>query len=317
VYHNFIGIDISKDEFHVAVFGNNAVTQFANSEKGFKDFAKVNKELLVNGLVVLEATGGYETALLNYCQNKKIAAHRANTKVVKSFIRSLSKIGKSDAIDAQGLARYAKERHEDLQLYIKIADTEKELAELANRRSDLKRALTQEKNRLQAPDNKFCKSSNELIIEALKREIERLTKRQQELIGESESLRAKIELLAKEVAGIGETTAIQLVSVFPELGKLNRRQVASLAGLAPHPNESGKKIGYRATRGGRDNIKPILYMAAMAAARSKNKLGEFYKKLIAKGKKPMVALVALMRKILIIANAKIKELERKNICPQI
>jgi transposase len=317
VYHNFIGIDISKDEFHVAVFGNNTVTQFANSEKGFKDFAKANKEFLVNGLVVLEATGGYEAALLNYCQTKKIAAHRANTKVVKSFIRSLSKLGKSDAIDAQGLARYAKERHEDLQLYVKIADTEKELTELANRRSDLKRTLTQEKNRLQAPDNKFCKSSNELIIEALKKEIERLTKRQQELISENESLTAKIELLAKEVAGIGETTAIQLVSVFPELGKLNRRQVASLAGLAPHPNESGKKIGYRATRGGRDNIKPILYMAAMAAARSKNKLGEFYKKLIAKGKKRMVALVALMRKILIIANAKIKELECKNICSQV
>lgn len=318
MYHNFFGVDISKDEFHVAIFGNSKVTQFDNSEKGFKEFVKTNKQILVNGFVVLEATGGYESSLLRYLQDERIAAHRANTRVVKSFIRSLSKLGKSDSIDAQGLARYAKERHEDLQLYVQVSDIEKELAELANRRSDLKHALTQEKNRLQAPDNKYCKSSNELIIEALTKEIKRLTELQQKLISESKSLKAKTELLAAEVAGIGETTAIQLISVFPELGKLNRRQVASLGGVAPHPNESGKKIGYRQTRGGRDNIKPILYMAAMAAARSKGKLGEFYKKLIAKGKKPMVALVALMRKILIIANAKIKEWEHKNICcPQI
>ena len=314
MYHNFIGIDISKDEFHVAVYGNNKVTQFANSEKGFVNFVNTNKQILNDGLVVLEATGGYESSLLNHLQKKKIAAHRANTRVVKSFIRSLSKLGKSDAIDAQGLARYAKERYEDLQLYVKVSDTEKELTELANRRSDLKRVLSQEKNRRQAPDNQYCKPSNDLIIEALEKEIKRLTERQQKLINEAKSLKAKIDLLAAEVVGIGETTAIQLISVFPELGKLNRRQVASLAGVAPHPNESGKKIGYRQTRGGRDNIKPILYMAAMAAARSKSRLGEFYKKLIAKGKKPMVALVALMRKILIIANAKIKELETKSAC---
>jgi transposase len=309
VYHNFIGIDISKCEFHMAVYGNSKVTQFDNSEKGFEEFVNTNNQILNNGLVALEATGGYESSLLEYLQKNNIAVHRANTRVVKSFIRSLSKLGKSDAIDAQGLARYAKERHEELQLYVQGSDTEKELTELANRRSDLKRVLTQEKNRLQAPDNKYCKSSNKLIIEALEKEVERLSKCQQELINKSESLKTKVKLLTTEVAGIGEITAIQLISVFPELGKLNRRQVASLAGVAPHPNESGKKVGYRMTRGGRDNIKPILFMAAMAAARSKDKLGEFYKKLIANGKKPMVALTALMRKILIIANAKIKDLE--------
>lgn len=129
------------------------------------------------------------------------------------------------------------------------------------------------------------------------------------MVTKNQSIQAKINLLKNEVDGIGEVTAIQLVSVFPELGKMNRRQVASLAGLAPHPNESGKKIGYRMTRGGRNNIKPILFMAAMGAARSKSKLGKFYKSLIARGKKPMVALVAVMRKIIVIANAKIKDLE--------
>lgn len=309
MYHNFVGIDISKNEFHVAIYGMGKVTIFNNNHAGFKDFNKANKQILANALVVLEATGGYEAALLQYLQNNKIAVHRANTRVVKSFIRSLSKLGKSDAIDAGGLARYAKERHQELQVYIQVSDVEKELAQLADRHTELKHILTQEKNRLRAPDNRYCKGSNEILIKSLEIEITRINALQHQLINENVVLKEKVELLAKEVDGIGVITAVQLISIFPELGKLNRRQVASLAGVAPHPNESGKKIGYRMTRGGRDNIKPVLFMAAMSAARSKSRLGDFYKKLIANGKKPMVALVALMRKIIIIVNAKLKDLD--------
>jgi transposase len=217
-------------------------------------------------------------------------------------------LGKSDAIDAHGLARYAKERHEELAIHVQISNAEKELTELANRRTELKRILIQEKNRLQAPDNQYCKPSNQILIKLLEDEVIRISDRQKTIIQENNNLKAKVELLTNEIEGIGETTAIQLISTLPELGKLNRRQIASLAGVAPHPNESGKKIGYRMTRGGRDNIKPILFMAAMSASRSKTKLGIFYKKLVANGKKPMVAMVALMRKIIIISNAKLKNM---------
>ena len=99
----------------------------------------------------------------------------------------------------------------------------------------------------------------------------------------------------------------------PELGTIDRRKIASLGGLAPHPNESGNKIGYRYTRGGRSDIKPVLFMAAMTAARSHSPLGEFYRKLVASGKKKMVALTALMRKILVIANAKIRDFYKENL----
>ena len=95
--------------------------------------------------------------------------------------------------------------------------------------------------------------------------------------------------------------------MLPELGKINRKEIASLAGLAPHPNESGKKVGHRYTRGGRTDIKPVLFLAAMTAARSKSNLGDFYKKLVDAGKKKMVALTALMRKILVIANVRIRD----------
>lgn len=308
MYHNFIGIDISKNDFHVAVYGNNKVVIFENTPNGFKDFIRTNNQDLANSLVVLEATGGYEAALVKYLQDNQIAVHRANTRVVKSFIRSLSKLGKSDAIDAHGLARYAKERYAELKIHVQVSVIEKELFELANRHTELKRILVQEKNRLKSPDNQYCKVSNKILMQSLEVEIARIDTRQKQLIDENMELKNKIDILTKEVAGIGKITAIQLISTLPELGKLNRRQVASLAGVAPHPNESGKKIGYRMTRGGRIDIKPILFMAAMAAAKSKGKLGEFYKKLIATGKKPMVALVALMRKIVVIANAKLKEL---------
>jgi transposase len=138
VYHNFVGIDISKNEFHVAIYGNSKVTQFDNTLAGFKAFKKANLQILSNALVVLEATGGYEAALVKYLQDSQIAVHRANTRIVKSFIRSLAKLGKSDAIDANGLARYAKERHEVLAVHVQVSDVEKELAELANRRTELK-----------------------------------------------------------------------------------------------------------------------------------------------------------------------------------
>jgi transposase len=106
----------------------------------------------------------------------------ANTRVVKSFIRSLSKLGKSDTIDAQGLARYAKERHEELKLYKPNSDADKELLELTNRKTELKHMLVQEKNRLQAPNNKYCKSSNTTVIKLLQNELDRLKKPQKELI---------------------------------------------------------------------------------------------------------------------------------------
>jgi transposase len=109
----------------------------------------------------------------------------------------------------------------------------------------------------------------------------------------------------KTVPGLGDIISTNLLAFMPELGVADRRQIASLGGVAPHPNESGKKIGYRCTRGGRANVKRMLFMAAMTASRSNSKLGEFYQRLVAAGKKKMVALTALMPKILVIANARL------------
>jgi len=308
VYHNFIGIDIGKDELYVAVYGENKVTIYNNNKSGFIKMFKALKPQLNNSLVVLENTGGYEAEVIRYLQIKRIDVHRADTRKVKSFIRSTGRLGKSDSIDAHGLSRYAKERHEELKLYEQMQGAARELLQVTNRRSELKQMLVQEKNRLQAPDNQGMKKSHQTFIDFLNIEIGKIEKLQKELVSANKELQAKVELLKNEVDGIGEITAINILSTLPELGTLNRRQIASLSGVAPHPYESGKKIGYRSTRGGREVVKKILFMAALTATRSKGRLGEFYRGLVARGKKPMVAITALMRKIIVIANAKIKTL---------
>ncbi len=308
MYHNFVGVDISKNDFHVAIYGNKVTQSFDNNTEGFNKFFATYSNELSNGFVVLETTGGHEAKLINYLQENKIAVHRANTRIVKSFIRSTGKLGKSDKIDAIGLARYAKERHAELAVYVPRDLTQKELLQLSNRLRELKVMRASEKNRAKAPDNEFIAISCHELISSLTKYIEQIELRIQELIALDKQLQDKVKVLSDEIDGIGAATAISLLINMPELGQLDRRKIASLSGTAPHPYESGKKIGYRGVRGGRYIIKPILFMAAMAASRTKGKLGQFYQSLIAKGKKPMVALTALMRKIIVIANAKLRDL---------
>ena len=310
MYHNFIGIDISKNDFVVAIHSDKKTFKYLNNSKGFNELLEKHPILKNNSFVVLETTGGYEKALLEYLLSNKIAVHRANTRVVKYFIRSTGQLGKSDNIDALGLARYGHERHQCLNLYKPNKDNLQELVKYTLRKQDLKKQLVAEKNRFQAPDQECTKESHQRVIEFFEQEILIVEGLIDDLVGECKYLTKARDLLVKEVAGLGKATATALLALMPELGNLNRKQIASLAGVAPYPYESGKKIGYRKTYGGRADLKPVLFMSAMTASRSNGKLGVFYNKLVENGKKKMVALIAVMRKIIVIANAKIRDLKR-------
>lgn len=304
MYQYFFGIDISKDSFTVALFNEKKSINFENTKLGFMEFCKTYEKQLDQSLIVLETTGGYEIQLITFLQSKNYSVHRANTRKVKSFIRSYGNLAKSDSIDAFWLANYTHERHPKLELYKE--SPHKKLLKLVQRRNDLKQMLVQEKNRLQAPDQKELKKSFEAIIKSLEMQIKLIDEKINEICNQTSYLN-ELKKVLKNITGIGDVIAVQLIALLPELGLIDRKKIASLAGLAPHPNESGKKIGYRNTRGGRSDVKPILFMAALTASRSKSRLGEFYTKLVAAGKKKMVALTALMRKILVIANAKIRD----------
>lgn len=307
MYQNFIGVDISKADFYVAKYGEKSAVMFPNNLNGFKSFCKKYQDIIESSLVVLETTGGYEMALVSFLCSRGISVHRADTRKVKYFIRSHGQKAKSDAIDAQGLATYGFERHNLLSIYTPLSKTSEQLRQLMERRLDLVASMASEKNRQQAPNlDPIVKKSCMTMIKYFKQEIVLLENKMDALFESEPFAKQKLEVL-KEVDGIGDVISKNLLIALPELGTVNRRKIASLAGVAPHPNQSGLKVGYRRTGGGRAQVRTILFMSAMSASKSKGRLGDYYRSLIARGKKKMVAMVALIRKILVIANAKLAE----------
>lgn len=304
-YNNFIGIDIGKFNFYVAIHGNKNTKEYENNSPGINSFIKDYKENLTNSLSILETTGGHEMELLLTLCDKNFIVHRANTRKVKSFIRSYGNEAKTDILDAKALALYGHERSATLEAFTPQSKKALELYALVGRRQDLKQMLVAETNRSKSPLAKIVSKSCATIIDAISTEINNIDLEISNLIKTDTTLKAKQDIL-ETIPGIGPIISSQLLICVPELGSLDRRQIASLTGLAPRANDSGKHKGYRRTGNGRNGIKPMLFMAAMAARNSKSELKVFYDNLIKRGKKKMVALVALMRKIIVIANARLK-----------
>lgn len=305
-YLYYIGIDIGKETIDVAVHGQKTVTQYANNSSGFRAFKKRYTEELPDSFVVLEATGGYENALVSFLQAEQVAVHRASPLAAKHFLRSLRLRAKTDRLDALALARYGAERHSELALLLPPEPAQQRLAELVARRDDLVKMRVMEKQRLKHPRYKNLQPSLKQTIKFLTTQIENLEQQMRHAIAACKTLTRKMHVLM-QITGIGFQTAANLLAKMPELGTLSRKQAASLAGLAPHPKDSGKSTGYRSTTGGRSSLKSNLYPAAMSAKTHCPSLKTFYQNLRDKGKLPMVALTAVMRKLIIIANAKIRD----------
>lgn len=305
-YQNFIGIDIGKFSFVVASLDKKTTSEYQNSAAGIAEFIDEYKEVLPDALTVLETTGGYELELLYTLCGCSFDVHRADTRKVKYFIRSFGSEVKTDALDAKALAYYGKERLEKLMLFKPQSKQSILLFQIIQRRNDLKQMIVAEKNRFRELSEKSIQKSIKKMIKTLETQIELMTSQAKEIIESDEVLSKKLKVL-KTVPGIGNIIAFELLVLLPELGQLTRKKIAALAGVAPRAKDSGTYRGYRSTGHGRSGIKPSLFMAAMAARNSNTELKVFYEKLIKKGKKKMVALVALMRKIIVIANARLKE----------
>lgn len=257
-------------------------------------------------LVVCEATGGYEAALLDAVTRAGHAAHRADARRVKAFIRSLGTLAKTDALDAAALARYAQERHDRLARWAPRDEARQLLATLVATRSDIVCARTACTNRLKAPGAAPVAAELRALVQAHEQTIAGLDARITALL-DAEPAFARDAATLRTIPGIGATTAAALLALLPELGTLDRRRIASLAGLAPHPRQSGNRDGYRKTRGGRSEVKRVLFMAAMSAVRFDPAIKAFYQRLRDNGKKPIVALTAAMRKLVTIAHAKLRD----------
>lgn len=297
-----VGIDVSKDKLDIFIrpdkryfFRENAP---ASINKLSKELKKLNPDL-----VAMESTGGYEKQLVKALVKAGIKTAVVNPKLIKDFAKSGGARAKTDKLDAAVIAHYA-EVYKPKEVVL-ASESEQELDELVTRRRQLTDIKVAESNRL--------KQAKGIIANDIKKHIEWLNQRIKEIdsqlneqIQKSDQLKFNSEIMIS-VPGVGKVLTSTLLLQLPELGKVSGKRVSALVGLAPYNRDSGKLKGQMTIYGGRKDVRGALYMPTWTAVKFNPVIREFYQRLIAKGKKPKVAIIACMHKLLIILNSLIKK----------
>lgn len=292
----YMGIDVSKTYLDVYVPNDDSYVRYANSTEGLKKLKKILPKQLCG--IIMEATGGLEKRAHEWLHQRGYAVSVVNPRCVRRLAQGIGILAKTDKLDAKMLAHYG----EIVKPIVTKPRTqqEKQLWDLVTRRRQLVEMSTQEKNRL-SQASKNVEKNIETTLSFFKKSIAALEKKITKLVATDKQLSKNKEILMS-VSGIGETAAIQILTELPELGKVNDKKIAALVGVAPFNCDSGKMKGRRAIWGGRISVRNTLYMVALVASRHNPVIREYYVKLCNKGKPKKVALVACMRKLLIILN---------------
>lgn len=298
---SYVGIDVSKAWLDVASVPDQGQGRFPNTETGINALVQQLASQPPQ-LIVLEATGGYERAVLMALLDAGHPASLVNPRRVRDFAKACGKLAKTDRIDAQTLAEFGRALRPEV--HERISEQQRELASLLQRRRQVVQMLTAERVRLAMMGN-VVKDDIAAHIEFLKGRKERLEEELLERVEQNPAWKMKFDLCVS-IPGIGQTTALTLMAELPELGQLGRKQLAALVGVAPFNRDSGKTSGRRCIWGGRAGVRNTLYMAATVAVRHNPVLKAVYQRLVGKGKPAKVALVACMRRLLIIANAVVR-----------
>ena len=294
----FVGIDVAKNELVVHILPTNQQLIVPNSTEGIKELVTLFKEIEPKQ-VVLEATGGLERELLTNLVAKGISAVAVNPRQARDLAKGLGELAKTDAVDARILARFAQ-----LQcLTTRPVPTleMQEMSDLVARKEQMIQMRTMEANRLHRATQKPIKKSIEKTIAFFDKQIADIDARIGKMIADNPDWSEKDKIL-QSVPGVGAKTSQVLISALPELGDLNRREIAALVGVAPFCNDSATKSGARHIKGGRKNVRSAIYMAAFNAIQRNETFKAFFERLIAAGKKYKVALVATMRKLITVLN---------------
>lgn len=302
VTKEYVGIDVSKDQLDVAMLGKKRVGQIANTKKGIAKFVREMLELEPE-LIVVEATGGYEEELVQSLFEAGMPVALVSPQRVRQYARAKGLLAKTDGIDAHTLADYGKKMQP--RLYEGKSEEGRRLSGLVNRRKQVGEMLKAEKNRLRMADSEM-RVSLERVIGVLKDEMSRLDKEIAGFMKSNEDYGRQEELLCS-AKSIGLITAATLLADLPELGKLDRKEIAALVGVAPMNQDSGKKRGYRKTKGGRPGVRSVLYMSTLSAIRYNPVIKPQYQQLLKRGKLKKVAITACMRKMLTILNAMMRD----------
>lgn len=301
-----VGIDVAKEHWDVAVLGAEGIARrVPNDADGHAALGAALAPLGVT-LVVCEATGGYETAAVCALQSVGLRVAVVNPRQARDFARARGRLAKTDQVDAQSLAELAAvlAQRDDVARFVRpLADAEQQaLAALGARRQQLLSMLLAERQR-RAVALPLVHPSIDAILGAVAAQLADV---EREMAAHVQAHFAATDALLRSARGIGPVSSATLIAALPELGCLNRRAIAALVGVAPMARESGTHQGRRRIQGGRSGLRRVLYMATLSATRHNPVIARFYRRLCAAGKRPKVALIAAMRKLLTILNAMLR-----------
>jgi len=303
----FAGIDVGKEKLFINIYMDSQVRDYPNTHSGLERLARFLNKRTVD-LVVMEASGGYERQPASELRASGLSVAVVNPTYVRRFAQGMGTLAKTDTIDARLIAHFAFVKQPKPQL-ARTAE-EEELAALVERREQLVSLLSVEKNRLSKASD-YSKVSIQNSIHFLAGQIDKIETEIKVLVAKSPERQAKLHCMCSFI-GVGDVTAVTLLTEMPELGNESREHIAALAGVAPINRDSGKMKGKRRTYGGRGRVRRTLYLAALSASRHNPIIRTFYERLLAAGKEKKVALVACMHKMLTILNAMLKKGELFN-----
>jgi transposase len=298
----YVGIDVAKDKLDVSVLGEKATSEADNTKRGITTLVKRMCQLNPR-LIVVEATGGYEEALVLSLFEAGMPVALVSPQRVRQYAKACGLLAKTDKLDAQNLAEYGKNIQP--RLFVAKSEAGRRLSAIVGRRRQLVDMQKAEKNRLRTAYLEM-KSSIQTVIDCLKAEVKRLDEEIGKFMQDHADFKEQENLLCS-AKSIGPVTAATLLADLPELGKLDRKQIAALVGVAPMNHDSGKKRGYRKTKGGRPEVRSVLYMSALSAIRYNPMIKAQYEQLVKRGKEKKVAITACMRKMLTILNAMLRD----------
>lgn len=301
-----VGIDISKDTLDIYVNQTREGFSCANNAKGFKQLIKRLSRYQVSQ-VVYESTGGYEYLLSKVLKDRGYKQWQVDPKRIRAFIISEGIRAKTDKIDAEMIALFAAQKQCKYSKEQR-SDQHDLLVALTKRRASLVKIAAEEKNRLRHPGHVYCKERITNLIALLELEIKAIEKEITQLIKKNDDWERKKSII-KSMPGMGDVCSSVLIGSLSELGKVNDKEIAALVGVAPYIQQSGTMKGKAAIRGGRYFVRDALYMACHTAIRFNKRLKEFYDRLCHEKKCFKVAITAVMRKIIVILNAMVRNNE--------
>jgi transposase len=299
----FIGIDVSRDRLDAHVRPSDESFAVARDSEGLAALIE-RLRALDPYLVVLEATGGFEVTVAAAVAAAQIPLAVMNPRQIRDFARSTGQLAKTDALDAKAIARFAEAVRPEPR---PVPDVQaRALGELVARRRQIIEMMTAERNRRRQLTSRRLIKSVDRLLAVLQQELSELERDLDQGIRGTPAWRERDELM-RSIPGVGNVVARTLIADLPELGRLDRKQIAALVGVAPLNRDSGKMRGKRTTWGGRAKVRCALYMAALVASRHNPVLKAFYQRLLSAGKPKKLALTAVMRKLLTILNAVVRD----------